>query len=71
MDPSVSSTNFVLRAYRGPEDLPAMNDVANAVPAFNGDPEFLGVRIAGKAFEYGLRTLPPDIAPARNAEATR
>lgn len=38
MDPNVSGTNFVLRAYRGPEDHPAMNDVSNAVRAFNGDP---------------------------------
>lgn len=29
----------ILRAYRGPEDHPAMNDVANAVRAFNDDPD--------------------------------
>ena len=38
MDPTVSSTNFVLRAYRGPEEHPAMTDVSNAVRVFNGDP---------------------------------
>lgn len=38
MDPSISSTNVVLRAYSGPEDHPAMNDVSNAVRVFNGDP---------------------------------
>ena len=37
MDPSISSTNFFLRAYRGPEDHPAMTRVAGAVRAFNGD----------------------------------
>lgn len=31
--------NIVLRAYRGPEDHPAMNAIANAVRAFNGDPD--------------------------------
>lgn len=35
-----STERIVLRAYRGPEDHPAMNDVANAVRAFNGDPDF-------------------------------
>ncbi len=40
MNVSKSTERIVLRAYRGPEDHPAMNDVANAVRAFNGDPDF-------------------------------
>ena len=40
MDPNVANPNLVLRAYRGPEDHPAMNDVANAVRASNGDPDY-------------------------------
>lgn len=40
MDPHVPDADLVLRAYRGPEDHPAMNDVANAVRASNGDPDY-------------------------------
>lgn len=39
MDRSDFADRLVLRAYRGPEDHPAMNDVANAVRASNGDAE--------------------------------
>lgn len=39
MDPKLAHPNLILRAYRGPEDHAAMNDVANAVRAFNGDPD--------------------------------
>ncbi len=38
MDPKLAHPNLILRAYRGPEDHPAMNGVANAVRVFNGDP---------------------------------
>lgn len=34
-----SERSIVLRVYRGPEDHPAMNAIANAVRAFNGDPD--------------------------------
>ncbi|MEO8470450.1 MAG: GNAT family N-acetyltransferase [Chloroflexota bacterium] len=40
MDPKLANPNLLLRAYRGPEDHPAMNDVANAVRASNGDPDY-------------------------------
>ena len=39
MASKLANPNLVLRAYRGPEDHPAMNAVANAVRAFNGDAE--------------------------------
>lgn len=39
MDPSVAHPNLLLRAYRGPEDHPAMSAVAAAVRGFNGDAE--------------------------------
>jgi GNAT superfamily N-acetyltransferase len=39
MDRSTIPDQFVLRAYRGPEDHPAMTRVAHAVRAFNGDAE--------------------------------
>ena len=35
----IDRSNVVLRAYRGPDDHPAMNAVRNAVRAFNGDPD--------------------------------
>ena len=37
MDPNVANPNLVLRAYRGPEDHPAMTRVAAAVRAYNGE----------------------------------
>ncbi len=39
MTASKPNATITLRAYRGPEDHPAMNHVANAVRAFNGDPD--------------------------------
>ena len=39
MGHAILTPNIVLRAYRGSEDHPAMNAVANAVRAFNGDPD--------------------------------
>lgn len=41
MATSDRSEHLVLRAYRGPEDHPAMNRVGNAVRAANGDAELL------------------------------
>lgn len=43
MTASANKRPIVLRAYRGPEDHPGMNEVANAVRAMNGDPELLSV----------------------------
>lgn len=39
MEAPTSTPILVLRAYRGPEDHPAMNEAARAVRAFNGDAE--------------------------------
>ncbi len=63
MDRSSGDTAFVLRAYRGPEDHPAMTRVAAAVRAFNGDAE-LGT-VADMDNHYGhldQAELPRDCA---------
>ncbi len=54
---------IVLRAYRGPEDHPAMNHVANAVRAFNGDPDISSVADFDNTYaHFDHADLPRDCA---------
>lgn len=60
--PNAAST-FVLRAYRGPEDHPAMSRAAAAVRAFNGDAELGTVADMDNHYAHLVRAdLPRDCA---------